>query len=329
MVSGGEADRCASRRGASGSRSVTSESDLLCRPCAAGSSACFASAMTYDNSSYWLDLHRTHPGSLKAVGHPWLSEALNELKYRSEAETLTRVLESLGPVSARGLGVTMLDIGAGTGFWTEAIHAWLSQRGAAPKVTALDISEQALAAIKRSHPEFETTCTDLKTVDPDSFHGRYTLVFSFYCLHHLPRIADFLNGLRFAARSVGAEGVLLIMDPMLSRPYSAFHAVEFAGHDANGMPRPLALIDEVLEGEGLDRVALEPAVSFLLNDAIEARSRVGFAVATTTWQLLQRLYRSEGATGACSRLLAWCDRALKRRGRALSSSLAAYRRTRS
>ncbi len=280
----------------------------------------------YDNLTYWHTLHKELGPRLCTVGHPWLSEALNELKYQSEAATLFDFLQSHQSWIRQEVSPTILDLGAGTGFWSEAVYTWFCQHGVQPIVTVLDISEHALGNIKARHPEFDAIHADLKTVDPCLCDGRFGLVLSFYCLHHLPRISDFLNALRFAARSVEPGGVLLIMDPVLSQPYSAFHAVQFSSHEGNGMPRPLGLIDDISEDEGLHRVAFKPAVSFILNGSIEAYSRIGFALTARLWQLLQRVYRSERATRTVGGLLRRTDHILKRKGLGYSSSLLAYRR---
>jgi SAM-dependent methyltransferase len=282
--------------------------------------------MTYDNSAYWRDLHHAHPGSLKAVGHPWLSEALNELKYRSEADALTAFLDSHCQLLKDEVRPQIADIGAGTGFWTELLESWFQSQGRAPGFTVVDLSEQALALIKGRRPHFETICADLTTVNPSHLQERFGLVVSFYCLHHLPRLGDFLNGLRFAARSVAPGGALLIMDPILSQPYSPFYELVFSSHEGNGMPRPLYLIDDVLESEGFTRFAFAPAVSFVLNGGIEARSRIGSATTNVLWKLLQLVYRSDRVTRATGGVIKWADRVLKRSGMAFSSSLVAYRR---
>src|SRR5690242_15017327 len=54
-------------------------------------------SMAYDNKRYWENLHQEHAGRLRAVGHPWLTEKYNELKYASEAETLRTALAELKP----------------------------------------------------------------------------------------------------------------------------------------------------------------------------------------------------------------------------------------
>jgi SAM-dependent methyltransferase len=282
--------------------------------------------MTYDNSAYWRALHQAHPGSLKAVGHPWLSEALNELKYRSEADALTAFLDAHRQLLRDEIRPQIADIGAGTGFWTELLECWFQSQGSTPGFTVVDISEQALALIKARRPHFETIRADLTTADPFLLQERFGLVVSFYCLHHLPRIGDFLNGLRFTARSVAPGGVLLLMDPVLSQPYSSFHNTVFSSYKGNGMPRPLSLIDDVLDTQGLDRIAFMPAVSFVLNDSIEARSRMGSALTSGLWYVLQFAYRFEGVTRALAGVLTLTDAFLKRHALAFSSSLVAYRK---
>jgi SAM-dependent methyltransferase len=239
---------------------------------------------------------------------------------------LTAFLDSHCQLLKDEIPPQIADIGVGTGFWTELLECWFQSQGSTTGFTVVDISEQALSLIKARHPHFETIRADLTTVDPSHLQERFGLVVSFYCLHHLPRIGDFLNGLRFAARSVAPNGVLLIMDPILSQPYSPFHELAFSSHEGNGMPRPLYLIDDVLESEGLARIAFAPAVSFILNGGIEARSRIGSATTNALWRLLQRVYRSDRATRVAGGAIRWADRLLKRCALAHSSSLVAYRK---
>jgi len=284
--------------------------------------------VAYDNTRYWIDIHRSLPGSLRAVGHPWLSEALNELKYQSEAESLGMALELAATPLAGKASLKVLDIGTGTGYWAEAIVAWLACQKVTAELTVLDISAEALANVKKRHPEFETIHADLKAVDPSSQRGGFDLVTSFYCLHHIPRAADFLNGLRFAGRSVASDGLFLLMDPILARPYSPFHAMAFRSENTNGMPRTLSLIDDLLNAEGLERVVMVPAVSFILNGAIEAGSKLVSELAGRTWYQLQRVYRRDGLTRRLSAAIIALDRKLKKATKGLSSSLIIYHRIR-
>jgi SAM-dependent methyltransferase len=282
--------------------------------------------VTFDDPSYWRALHQAHPGSLKAVGHPWLSEALNRLKYGSEAGALLQFLDSQRAPLTANAPLHVLDVGAGTGFWSEMLQSWCREQGVTTQLSALDLSEEALSLIKARHPEIETIQADLSSVDRDRCRDRFHVVLSCYCLHHLPKAADFLNGLQFAARSVAPGGFLVLMDPILSQRYSPFHPDAVAGPERNGMPRRLSVIDDATEPEGLGRIVFTPAVSFILNGSIEGRSRLGYALTNRLWCEVQRLYRSERVTWALSGALTRTDAFLKRHGLTYSSSLAVYRK---
>jgi hypothetical protein len=67
--------------------------------------------MTYDNSSYWIHLHKELPGALRSVGWPGLSEEYNKLKYRSESESVIEVLDAFLARSGKK-EISVLDIGA-------------------------------------------------------------------------------------------------------------------------------------------------------------------------------------------------------------------------
>jgi SAM-dependent methyltransferase len=283
--------------------------------------------MAYNNAAYWTELHRELTGTLRSVGFPRFSERFNELKYASEAESLHAVFQMMADkVRHSGTVVRVLDVGAGTGYWTKLTTIALKHLSLQARVTALDISTEALAVLKQRNPEADTVQADLTTVDPDRFQGQFDMVMSFYCLHHLPRHDGFLNALRFAATSVRPGGALIIMDPVLSMPYSRFDSFDFSSWKSNGIPRHLYLLDDILSTLGLKRLDCRPAVSFLLNGNVEAGSRICYSMCNRLWSLLGHIYRSETLTVLASPLLHNADRLCKRIGWAYSSSLCTYRR---
>jgi SAM-dependent methyltransferase len=280
--------------------------------------------MTYENSTYWKGLHRRYPGQLKAVGYPGLSEQFNSLKYDSEAETVLAVLAGVAARWEQGRALSVIDIGAGTGYWLAVVRDWLAARGYRPRMTALDISEDALQEIRRRDPEAAVVHADLTAVDGGRAESRYDLAFSFYCLHHLVRLGDFLNALTFAGRCVKPGGLLMLMDPVLRRSFSWADTFDYYSYEGNGVPRHLYLVDDVLAREGLRRRDVRPAVSFLLNGNIEARGRVEFAVCRRLWERCQRLYRSEGWTRRTAGICVALDRLLKKADLGFSSSVCLY-----
>jgi len=280
--------------------------------------------LSYDNPSYWRGLHDAMPGGLRAVGYPALSERFNELKYESEARTFTQVLDRRIPRSDTPLRV--LDLGAGSGYWTRLVDRWARARGAAPRMTAVDLSAPALAQISAALPEVHAIQGDLCLLDPDTFAGSMDLTYVCYCLHHLPRLGGYINALRLACRSVAPGGTLVLMDPVFTLPYSPLDCHNFFEYNGNGVVRHLMTIEDVVQAEGLTRAEVLPAVSYILNGPVQAGGRWRFQLAMRTWFALHRIYRSESMTRRLSGLLENLDHWLKASGSSLSSSICVYTR---
>jgi ubiquinone/menaquinone biosynthesis C-methylase UbiE len=282
--------------------------------------------MKYNNSLHWKNIHQQYPGQLRAVGFPKFCEAFNELKYASEAETVLDVFCQLQGNFNGKPKLSIMDIGAGTGYWTGLVSQWFAQRQLSSEMWALDISLDALQVIKTRYPNVNILQHDLKTVDTKLYAETFDLVTAFYCLHHLVNTDDFLNGLRFAARSVKTRGSLMIMDPILAQPFSKFDTFDFAGYEGNGIPRHLYLLDDVLFKEGLKRQVVRPAVSFLLNGNIEGTGRLNYAFCQAIWKQSRKVYRSEYLTRRLANVLTKLDQFFKDKNLAFSASLCVYQR---
>jgi SAM-dependent methyltransferase len=281
--------------------------------------------MTCDNSSYWIDLHKELPGALRSVGWPGLSEEYNQLKYQSESESVLAVLDAF--LGRRGKGkISVLDVGAGIGYFSRLVAGHLERKGFQPSVTAVDISEDALGVAREMNPGIRTERVDLAAVDVDRFREAFDLAISFYCLHHIVRFRGFVNALAFSARSVRPGGGLMVMDPILSMPYSRFDTFDYSTFRGNGVPRHLFLMDDLLASEGFRRVSVADAVSFLLNGNIEGNSRAGYSVRSAVWKLASGLvYPHDGIVRRLSPAIAALDRWLKKRA-SYSSKICLYER---
>jgi SAM-dependent methyltransferase len=282
--------------------------------------------MNYENRVYWEQLHHLYAGRLRAVGHPQLSERLNRLKYQSESNAFLAALTDLVPALPKRSPLRILDIGAGTGYWTELTHRQLQDHGVKTELVALDMSASALELLRQQCPWVRTVQEDLRTVDPSRYAAAYDVTTACYCLHHIVKADDFLNGLRFAAGSVAPGGFLLLMDPILTRPYSPFAALNPASFRGNGLPRSQPFLDDHLRSWGLDRQSRRAAVSFLLNGPIEGQSRLCYTLCAVLWRAIQLPGRYELATRPIARLLGRADRVLKRVGWDFSASLCVYRK---
>lgn len=283
--------------------------------------------MPYDNPQYWTNLHNSYRGELRAVGHPFLSESLNRLKYESEGSSLFQaLLKVAGDFEQEGLGrFSFLDVGAGTGHWSGFVLGSFSGDFSI-KATALDISMDALGLLHEKFPEIELVHEDLAKVASDKFLEAYDLVFSCYCLHHLVNFDDFLNALRFAGNSVRRGGYLLIMDPILTMPYSRYDVIDFNSFHGNGIPRHLYLLDDILGKIGLKRQLKQPAISFILNENIEAPGPIIYSLMIVIWKVLSLFYRSERFVKIFRGILRQIDKVLKRESLSFSSSICLYQK---
>jgi glycosyltransferase involved in cell wall biosynthesis/SAM-dependent methyltransferase len=283
----------------------------------------------YDNVAYWRGLHQQFRGTLRSVGWPTLSEAFNRLKYESEAESILGIFSAVSEaLLVRGRStISLLEIGVGTGYWTSLFSGYLQAKDCDVDITCLDVSADALELAKEVCPGAALVQGDLKAVATDRYLKKYDVVTAISVLHHLVRVDDFLNGLRFAARSVAEGGYILYYDPILTMHYSPFDVIEWRTYSGNGMPRRLALLDDVLGREGFERIAMTPGVSFVLNGAIEAPNRLAYRASALIWSVLSGwVYGSDARTRMISRALMRVDRALKRLGWSLSATVGAGRR---
>jgi len=219
-----------------------------------------------------------------------------------------------------------LDIGAGTGFWTDLIFHMLLSHGFQTKTVALDVSDDALDVIRKRLPYVDAVQEDLATISPERCSNTYDVASAFYCLHHIVKTRDFINALQFAGSSVKQAGFLLVMDPILTRSYSKFDSFELYSFRGNGIPRHLYFMDDILLDLGLRRVAIYPAVSFILNGYIEAQGFLGYFVMDSFWKLLCVFYRSEGFVRSTAGIWRYADTILKDLNLAFSSSLCLYQK---
>jgi SAM-dependent methyltransferase len=283
----------------------------------------------YDNTAYWTNLYKKHESMLRAAGHPTLSEKLNELKYSSEAKTFLRTLEEISQ-TFRQTGreeLSIQDVGTGFGYWAKLVHRYFTDQGFRVEVTGLDISQKALDVLHKDSQFIRTVQDDLKTVDPEKFSHKFDLVISCYCLHHLVNLDDFLNALRFVGKSVNLGGFLVIMDPVLTLPYSKFDVLDFASFQGNGIPRHLYILEDILDKEGFKREIIKPAVSFLLNGNIEGHDWLTYGLASIIWRTLCTLvYKSESVVRLISGVLVALDQTLKRLNLAFGSKVCVYRK---
>jgi SAM-dependent methyltransferase len=202
--------------------------------------------VTYRPREFW-EQRLSEQFDLRGTGETGLSLAYNRACYTLRREVLDRALADAG-FEPRGRRV--LDVGCGTGFWTE----YYLRRGA--EVTGIDIAPTAIARLGERFPQARFVLAD---VGEAPIEGRYDVVNAFDVLYHITDDARWTAALTHLARAVADGGLLLVTDTFAESGALAEH---------NRM-RPLTAYTRVLEAEGLTRIGLR-ATHVLLNRELHA-----------------------------------------------------------
>ena len=191
--------------------------------------------MIYRPQEFW-EQRLAEQFDLRGTGETGLSLAYNRACYVLRAEVLTRALARSG-VSPSGARV--LDVGCGTGFWTE----YYAARGA--HYTGVDIAQVSVDRLAARYPAQRFLRADVSDGVPA---GPYDLVNVFDVLYHVTDDARWEAALRHLAGAVAPGGLLLVTDVFAERGRLAEHNVM----------RPLKRYMEVLSAQGLTRIEVSP-----------------------------------------------------------------------
>jgi 2-polyprenyl-3-methyl-5-hydroxy-6-metoxy-1,4-benzoquinol methylase len=191
--------------------------------------------VSYRPQEFW-EQRLAEQFDLRGTGETGLSLAYNRACYTLRAEVLTRALVRAGvsPSAAR-----VLDVGCGTGFWTE----YYTARGA--RYTGVDIAQVSIDRLAARYPEQRFLRAD---VSDGVSGGPYDIVNVFDVLYHVTDDARWEAALRHLAGAVAPGGLFLVTDVFAERGRLAEHNVM----------RPLKRYMEVLSAQGLTQVSLSP-----------------------------------------------------------------------
>jgi hypothetical protein len=119
----------------------------------------------------------------------------------------------------------------------------------------------------------------------------------------------------------------MIMDPILSRPYSRFDTFDYSTFRGNGLPRHLFFMDDLLVSEGFQRISITDAVSFLLNGNIEGNTWTGYSIRNILWRFASGLiYPHDKIVTRLSSAIRTLDRWMKKRA-SYSSKICLYEKS--
>ena len=191
--------------------------------------------MSYRPQEFW-EQRLSEQFDLRGTGETGLSLAYNKACYALRGEVLAAALRQAGlPPSGR----RVLDVGCGTGYWTE----FYVTRGA--HYTGVDITQVSVDRLAECYPEQRFARADVSEGVPG---GPYDIVNVFDVLYHVTDDAHWEAALRHLAGALSPGGLLLVTDVFSARGALAEHNVM----------RPLERYLAVLRTAGLEREQLRP-----------------------------------------------------------------------
>ena len=191
--------------------------------------------MSYRPKEFW-EQRLAEQFDLRGTGETGLSLEYNRACYALRAEVLSNALARAGAAVS---GVSVLDVGCGTGFWTE----YYASRGA--RYTGVDIAQVSIDRLAARYPAQRFVRADVSDGVPG---GPYDIVNVFDVLYHVTDETRWQAALRHLAAAVAPGGLLLVTDVFATLAASAEH----------NLMRPLNRYMEVLSAQGLAREQLVP-----------------------------------------------------------------------
>lgn len=198
--------------------------------------------MNYQPRTYWEQRLACY-GGLQATGHLEHGRYYNWWLYRAKVRALRRALSMAGvDVSGR----SVLDAGAGTGYFLSLYARW-----GAGRLAAVDISPTSVRHLREKLPAAAVWEADIAKGIPTN--DEFDIVHAFDVLYHLPD-PDFPAALRHLVRRCRPGGVLFLTDSFRAQFRPAGH-VTF---------RSLAQYQEILRAHQVEVAGIIP-IFWLLN----------------------------------------------------------------
>jgi 2-polyprenyl-3-methyl-5-hydroxy-6-metoxy-1,4-benzoquinol methylase len=178
----------------------------------------YAKGDTYDAEAYWGDRFRKFGPSLKGPGHEGLTEDDNRAMYETAGRQFADYCASEGVSFA---GRRVLEIGCGTGFYTDLIH----RLGPPARFTGLDITDANFGPIGTRHGAarlVKANAADAGALPGESFD----VIVMIDVIHHVVTDRDF-DGIMANVRDWLAPGGTFVITPFADRASKPFFYVRW------------------------------------------------------------------------------------------------------
>lgn len=153
----------------------------------------------YDAERYWKDRFSKYGLSLKGSGNEGLSEKENKNRYLDLAEILTKIFTEEG-INLKSTNI--LDIGCGTGFFTEMFHDLKAKQ-----YTGIDITNVLFPRLREKYSEYVFLKMDITSENID---GKYDLILMIDVIEHIVNESKLISTMENIKRSLNKEGVFIV-----------------------------------------------------------------------------------------------------------------------
>jgi len=153
----------------------------------------------YDAGRYWQDRLTKYGDSLRGPGDEGKSEDDNIKDYARDEQIFTDMVKGQGLDLKQ---VAALDIGCGTGFYTEIL-----KRLGVKDYTGIDITDALFAKLKERFPAFQFIKKDFAS---EQHEGQYQLIIMIEVLEHIVSDEKLDFAMENVKRCLADDGVFLI-----------------------------------------------------------------------------------------------------------------------
>lgn len=206
----------------------------------------------YDNESAYWEERLGEDVPLNSVGYHGLSDAYVSWLYKIRRR---RFMATAAPLVRPEMRV--LDVGSGGGFY---IDLW--RRLGAQDITATDLTQASLRAIRKRFPGVETAALDIGAEGGTLAGESFEAITCMDVLHHLMDDGAYERAIQNCAAMLKPGGALIFTDNFLHAPaYRVPHHVS----------RPLIQIERILRGAGFTVESRKP-MFVLMNTPVDSNN---------------------------------------------------------
>jgi 2-polyprenyl-3-methyl-5-hydroxy-6-metoxy-1,4-benzoquinol methylase len=229
---------------------------------------------------------------LTGAGYAALSQHYNRQMYQQRIVTLKKILSRVGFSSQ---GTKVLEVGCGTGFYTQYFA-----RQEVSEYLGLDIASVSIAELSDAFPDFNFAQLDVSR-QVNGIPVDFDMVLVADVLFHIVDEESFRTAVRNISSWVRAGGLVVLSDIF---PESTVRTCQHCCH------RGLEEYEELLSEFQLDILSIEPIFVLLQPPPRIPGVPVGWGIYQRLWQLGMRMVGSTPLDRILSKVLGWLDREL-------------------